>query len=166
MNKIAILYGTTGGSVKYVADQIVKLFDGQVDLFDVSSVSVSEIEKYKYLLLGTSTTGIGDLQEDWEAFLDSFANIDFSGKKVAIFGLGDSSSYSTSFVGSMKHIYDAIEGKVEIVGAVPDEGYTYDESMSVQDGVWVGLPLDEENEYDLTEERLSNWVETLKQEFV
>ena len=48
------------------------------------------------------------------------------------------------------------------MGRVPDVGYTYDDSTAVEDGVWFGLPLDEDNEYDMTEERLEKWVEQLK----
>lgn len=166
MNKIAILYGTSGGSVETVAKQVQDLFEGNADLYNVLYVSLSEIEEYKYLIVGTSTTGIGDLQDDWEGFLPSFSKIDFSGKKVAIFALGDSASYSTSFAESMKVVYDEIHDKVEVVGRVPDEGYTYDDSTAVEDGMWFGLPLDEDNEYDMTEERLERWVEQLKKEFV
>ena len=166
MNKIAILYGTSGGSVESVAKQVQDLLEGNADIYNVLDVSLSEIEDYKYIIVGTSTTGIGDLQDDWEGFLPSFAKIDFTGKKVAIFALGDSASYSTSFAVSMKVVYDEIHDKVEVVGKVPDVGYTYDDSTAVEDGVWVGLPLDEDNEYDLTEERLIKWVEQLKKEFV
>lgn len=166
MNKIAILYGTSGGSVESVAKQVQDLFEGNADIYNVLDVSLSEIEDYKYIIVGTSTTGIGYLQDDWEGFLPSFAKIDFTGKKVAIFALGDSASYSTSFAESMKVVYDEIHDKVEVVGKVPDVGYTYDDSTAVEDGVWVGLPLDEDNEYDLTEERLIKWVEQLKKEFV
>ncbi len=166
MNKIAILFGTSGGTVESVAKQVQDLFEGSADLYNVLNVSVSEIEDYQYMIIGTSTTGIGDLQDDWESFLPSFAKIDFTGKKVAIFALGDSASFSTSFAESMKVIYDEIHDKVEIVGRVPDEGYTYDDSTAVEDGIWLGLPLDEDNEYDMTEERLVKWVEQLKKEFV
>lgn len=166
MNKIAILYGTSGGSVESVAKQVQDLFEGSADIYNVLDVTISEIQDYQYLIVGTSTTGIGDLQDDWEGFLPSFAKIDFTGKKVAIFALGDSASYSTSFAESMRVVYDEIHDKVEIVGRVPDVGYTYDDSTAVEDGVWFGLPLDEDNEYDLTEERLVKWVEQLKKEFV
>ena len=166
MNKIAILYGTSGGSVETVAKQLQDLFEGDADIFNVLDVSLTEIVDYPYIVVGTSTTGIGDLQDDWEGFLPSFAKIDFTGKKVAIFALGDSASYSTSFAESMKVVYDEIYDKVKIVGQVPDEGYTYDDSIAVEDGMWIGLPLDEDNEYDLTEERLENWVKILKKEFV
>ena len=80
--------------------------------------------------------------------------------------MGDSASYSTSFAESMKVVFDEIQDKVQIVGRVPDEGYTYDDSTAVIDGLWVGLPIDEDNEYDLTQERLEKWVEVLKKEFV
>ena len=166
MNKIAILYGTSGGSVETVAKQLQDLFEGSADIYNVLDVSLSEIADYPYIIVGTSTTGIGDLQDDWEGFLPTFAKMDFTGKKVAIFALGDSASYSTSCAESMKVVYDEIHDKVEIVGHVPDEGYTYDDSIAVEDGVWPGLPLDEDNEYDLTEERLVIWVEILKKEFV
>ena len=166
MNKIAILYGSSGGNTESVAKKIQKLFDGGADLYNVASVKLEEIKPYPYLILGTSTTGVGELQDDWASFLPTFAKADFSGKKVAIFALGDSVSFSNTFAESMRVIYDAIKDKVEIVGQVPDEGYTYEESNAVIDGKWVGLPLDEDNEYDLTDERLSKWVEELKKEFV
>ena len=166
MNKIAILYGSSGGNTESVARQLQDLFEGQADLFNVQHVSLGEIAPYPYLILGTSTTGVGDLQDDWEGFLPSFATLDFIGKKAALFALGDSASYSGSFAESMKVIYDEIADKIVIVGQVPDEGYTYDDSTAVIDGVWVGLPIDEDNEYDMTEQRLTAWVEELKKVFV
>lgn len=165
MNKIAILYGSSGGNAESVAKQVQDLFEGSADLFNVREVSLDEIKDYPYYIVGTSTTGIGDLQDDWEGFLPSFSKLDLSDKKVAIFALGDSASYSSSFAESMKVIYDEIADSTRIVGRVSDEGYTYDDSMAVVDGLFVGLPIDEDNEYDMTGERLSKWVETLKTEF-
>ncbi len=143
------------------------LLNGNADLYNVGTVSLEEIKDYPpYLILGTSTTGVGDLQDDWDSFLPSFAKMDFPAKKTAIFALGDSASFSNSFVESMKIIYDEIKDKVEIVGQVADEGYTYDDSTAVIDGMWVGLPIDEDNEYDMTEDRLVKWVEIIKKEFI
>lgn len=162
MNKIAIIYGSSTGNTESVAKNLNDFLDGNADLYDAENVSVETIKDYPYLILGTSTTGIGELQEDWESFLPSFSKIDFSGKKVAIFALGDSASFSSSFAESMRVIYDAIHDKVEIVGSVADEGYTYDDSMAVIDGEWLGLPIDEDNEYDMTDKRLQDWANTLK----
>ena len=166
MNKIAILYGSSGGNTASVARQVQDLFHGSADIYNVLAVTLDEIKDYTYYIIGTSTTGIGDLQDDWEGFLPSFARMDLTGKKVAIFALGDSASYSTSFAESMKVVYDEIKDKVQIVGQVPDQGYTYDDSTAVSDGMWLGLPIDEDNEYDMTQERLEKWVEALKEEFL
>ena len=167
MNKIAILYGSSGGNTESVANRIKDMFDGKADIFNVESVSVEAVQPYQYLILGTSTTGIGDLQEDWEGFLPTFSSrMDFTDKTIAIFGLGDSASFSDSFAESIYILYDELKDKVKIVGEIPDEGYTYDNSLAVEDGKWLGLALDEDNEYDDTEERLNKWVEQLKKEFV
>lgn len=166
MGKIAILYGSSGGNTEMVAKSIADLFDGEADLYNVEDVRLDDIKPYKYLILGASTTGIGDLQDDWDSFLPSFAKADLSDKTVAIFALGDSASYSSSFAEAMIMIYDAISDKTNIVGSVADEGYTYDDTMSIVDGRFVGLPIDEDNEYDKTDERIEAWVEELKKIFV
>ena len=62
----------------------------------------------------------------------------------------------------MYYIYKALKGKVEIVGSVSTEGYTFDESDAVIDGRFIGLALDEDNEYNETDARLTAWVEDLK----
>ena len=167
MNKIAIIYGSSAGNTESVANRIKDMFDGKADVFNVESVSINAIQPYQYLILGTSTTGIGDLQDDWEGFLPTFSSkMDFTDKTIAIFGLGDSASFSDSFAESIYVVYDELKDKVKIVGEIADEGYTYDDSQAVVDGKWLGLAIDEDNEYDNTEERLTKWVEQLKKEFV
>lgn len=167
MNKIAIIYGTSGGNTESVANRIKNMLDGKADLFNVENISVDAVKPYQYLILGTSTTGIGDLQDDWDSFLPTFSSrMDFTDKKVAIFGLGDSASFSDSFAEAIFALYDELKDKVEIVGQIPDEGYTYDDSLAVEDGKWLGLAIDEDNEYDDTEERLTKWVEQLKEVFL
>ena len=116
MSNIAILYGTSGGNTESVAKSIRNLFDDEADLYNVDTIKIDDISPYKYLILGTSTTGIGDLQDDWDSFLPTFSKADLSDKTVAIFALGDSASFSSSFAEAMKVIYDAIKDKTKIVG--------------------------------------------------
>lgn len=165
MSKIAILFGTTGGNTENVANQLKEKLNGQVDVYDVADLSVADIEDYDYYVTATSTDGMGELQEDWDAFLPEFSGMNLTDKKVAILALGDSASFGASFAGSMRVIYDEIQDETTVVGAVADEGYTYDDSEGVIDGQWVGLPIDEENESDQTEERLDAWAEVLNKEF-
>jgi flavodoxin I len=161
MSKIAIVYGSSTGATEAVAEKIQALFDDAA-LFNAESVSVDDLKPYDFLIFGASTTGVGDLQDDWEVLLPKVEKMDFTGKKVALFSLGDSASFSTSFAGAMYYIYKALKGKVEIVGSVSTDGYTFDESDAVIDGRFIGLALDEDNEYNETDARLAAWVEDLK----
>lgn len=163
MSKTAIIYGSSTGATQSIAEKIKNHFDN-ADLFDVADVSIDQLEPYDHLILGASTTGVGDLQDDWEIFLPKFEKMDFSGKTIALFGLGDSASFSTSYAGSMSHIYKPLKGKARLVGSVSAEGYNFDESDAVVDGKFVGLALDEDNEYDKTDSRIDIWVKDLKNE--
>ncbi len=162
MSKIAIVYGTSTGVTESVASKIKKAL-GEGDIYDVARLSADQLKPYDFLILGASTTGYGDMLDDWEVFLPKFLTLDFTGKKVALFGLGDSSSYSDTFTNGMAELYKALKDKVEIVGSVSTEGYTYDDSESVIDGRFVGLALDEDNEFDQTDSRIAEWVKDLKQ---
>jgi len=164
MSKIAIVYGTSTGVTESVAHKIKKAV-GEGDLYDIARVTVDKLQPYDFLILGASTTGYGDLQDDWENFLPQLLTLDFTGKKVALFGLGDSSSYSDTFANGMSQLYKALDGKVQIVGSVSTDGYTYDASESVVDGKFVGLALDEDNEFDQTDSRIAEWVKDLRQYF-
>ena len=162
MSKIAIVYGSSTGATEAVAEKIKSAL-GDADVYNAESVNIDQLKPYDFLIFGASTTGVGDLQDDWDALLPKVEKMDFSGKKLALFALGDSASFSTSFAGSMYPMYKALKNKVEIVGAVSTDGYTFDESDAVVDGKFVGLPLDEDNEYNETDARISNWTKSLKQ---
>ena len=164
MSKIGIFFGTSTGTTEGVAQQIAEQL-GVSDVFNVSEVSADKLTEYDVLLLGSSTWGSGDLQDDWYDFLEAAKGLDLSGKKVAIFGCGDSSSFSDTFCGAMGTIYNDLQGTgCEFIGAVSTEGYTFDDSEAVVDGKFVGLAIDDVNEDDKTPERIQAWVEALKGE--
>ena len=100
------------------------------------------------------------------ALFTSIKSANLQDKKIAIFGLGDQESYSDSFVDSIGIIYEALKDKnCQLVGKVSTEGYNYDESRGEVEGQFVGLPLDEDSQGNLTNERIKNWVQQLKSEF-
>jgi len=68
-------------------------------------------------------------------------------------------------VDGMGAIYDSIYARVNIIGAWPLDGYTFNESASVKNGNFVGLAIDKENQADMTDGRLKEWAEMLKKEF-
>lgn len=167
MKPLAIIYGSSGDNTKNAARKIAESFAGeQVTLYDVASLKKEELESYDNLILGTSTWGIGDLQDDWEGFLPELKVADLEGKTIALFGLGDSSSYSDSFVDGMGILYETVKDKgCELIGFVSTDNYDYDASRADIGGMFAGLALDEDNEYDQTDDRISAWVEDLKRKF-
>jgi len=65
MKPIAIIYGSSGGNTQAVAGKLAKqLGEAQVTLLDVAKIKTTDIEVHSNLILGTSTWGSGDLQDD------------------------------------------------------------------------------------------------------
>lgn len=157
----AVIFGSTTGNTEAVAQKIADALGG-ADVISVADASADELGKYEVLVFGTSTWGVGDLQDDWEDNIDILDNIDYSGKKVALFGLGDQESYSDTFVDGMKALKDKITAKGgKITGEWSVDGYTFDESASVEGDHFIGLALDEDNQSDKTDERIASWVASI-----
>ena len=153
MKKTVIVYGSTTGTGRIAA----KL--GVDNVINVTDFNDSVIADNDNLILGTSTWGAGEVQDDWYDGIKVIKGADLSGKTVALFGCGDSESYADTFEGGLAEIYNAAkEAGANIIGAVPTDGYTFDDSEAVVDGKFVGLALDEVNEDNKTDERIDAWV--------
>ena len=164
MANIGIYYGSDTGNTESVVKELAKdLNIAKDDLHDVDKAK-ADFSKYDVLLFGTSTTGLGDLLDSWDGFLNKIDGSALSGKKIALFGLGDSVSFSDTFCDGVGKLYEAVKDKGTVIGKVSPEGYSYDSSEALVDGQFVGLLLDEDNESDKTSERISLWVESLKKE--
>ena len=160
MSKTIVVYGSSTGTCESIAQTIGQKTGAEV--IEVVNLSAEQLEGADNILLGTSTWGGGELQDDWYDGVKTIRQTNLSGKKVAIFGCGDSASYSDSFCSGMKELYDAAQAAgATLVGEVSTEGYTYDDSEAVVDGKFVGLALEEENEGDKTEARIDAWLPTL-----
>jgi flavodoxin I len=165
--KIGIFYGSSTGQTELVAEKLQQILGAEnADLINVDTASKKDLEKYPFLILGTPTWGIGEMQDDWEDFSEIFAQIDLKGKKIALFGLGDQDTYPDSFADGVGMLYNKIKDKATIVGKWPKNGYIFNESEAYRDNAFVGLILDQENQPSKTNERLEKWVELLKKEFV
>lgn len=163
MKKTIVVFGSTTGMTEEVAGKIADKLGAQA--INVSDFTADTINEYENFVLGTSTWGAGELQDDWYDGVSLLQDADLNGKTVAIFGVGDSAGYSDTFCGGMRAIYDAAEkAGAKVIGAVPTEGYTFDDSDAVINGNFLGLALDETNEADMTDERIDAWVEKLTPE--
>jgi len=164
MKPIGIFYGSTTGNTKKIAEKIkANLEPGLIDIYDVKYVKTSDVEKYDNIILGASTWGEGILQADFERFLyDVLKFSDLKGKKIAIFGTGDSSEYPESFADSIGIIFEALEGKSAIfVGDFPTQGFEFVSSLSIFGDKFKGLPLDDSDE-EQNKLRISLWTDLLK----
>ncbi len=159
--KIGILYGSSLGNTQFVADKIHKHLP-QAECTSVNTLRAPQIESYDVMILGTSTWGVGNLQDDFELFVDLLLSLDLSKKTFALFGCGDQHTYPDTFCNGMGKLYYLLKEKgCKIIGRWPIDGYDFSESEAVIDDYFVGLALDEDNEPDMTNGRVKTWVETL-----
>lgn len=162
MKKIGIFYGSSTGVTAEIAQKIAKKVGAEAHMYDVANASAEEALAYDLLLLGSSTWGVGDLQDDWEGFLPNLQRQNLAGKEVALFGTGDQDSYPDSFCEALFLIKEALSSNgVSFVGAYAPEGYTYDATRAEEDGKLIGLAIDEVNQDDLTDERIDLWLKAI-----
>jgi len=162
MKKTIIIYGSSTGTCQSIAENIASKL-GVEDVVSAGLISAAQIAEYDNILLGTSTWGAGDLQDDWFDGIEELKKANLEGKTVALFGCGDSASFSDTFCGAMAELNDvATANGATIVGAVDASDYDYSDSAAVIDGKFVGLALDDINESDKTDERIEAWIEQIK----
>ena len=160
MKKTVVVYGSSTGTCEAIAEKIGARLGAEV--MNVQDLTQTVVEASDNLVLGTSTWGAGELQDDWYDGLNVLKGANLQGKTIALFGCGDSQSYSDTFVGGIGELYDGLKASGAIfVGSVPTEGYTFDDSSAVVNGQFVGLPLDDVNEDDKTDARIDAWVELI-----
>ena len=165
MASVGIFFGSTGGNTENAAEAIAKHL-GECKLHDVAKAGAADLARYDRLILGTSTWGEGELQDDWERFLAKAEGLNLSGKTVAFFGLGDQEGYEDNFVDGMGTLYRfVVERGARVIGAWPLEGYAFSRSTAVIENRFVGLALDEDNQDDLTDERITQWTAQLQKEW-
>ena len=166
MANIGIFFGSTEGNTERVVNQIQALLGDDAELHNVNSASADDMQPYQNLILACPTWEIGQLQEDWDSFIDEIENVDYTGKKVTYLGVGDADGYPDTFLDAMGIIHDRIKDKgATFVGAWSTEGYNFNASKGMVKGKFLGLGIDEDNQKDLTAGRVEKWVAQLKTEF-
>lgn len=163
MEKIGIFYGSTTGRTQEIAEAIASKL-GNSELHDVSKSTKDDLKKYDNLILAASTYGDGDLQSDWEDFAATLNNDDFKDKTIAIVGLGDQDSYSDTFCDAIGLLADLAKSAT-IIGKTKNKDFDFQASKSLVGDEFLGLVIDEDNQSDLTQDRIDNWIEDIKTKF-
>ena len=157
MSATIVIYGSSTGTCEAIAEKIASKLG--CEALNVQDLTADIVNNNQNLILGTSTWGAGELQDDWYDGLKILQSADLSGKTIALFGCGDCATYSDTFVGGIGELYYGIKNSgAHFVGSVDIDGYTFDDSEAVIDGKFIGLPLDDINEEDKTDARIDAWV--------
>jgi len=140
MDKIHVIYGSTTGTTEMLATRIAaELGTAAVNIVTADDSAFDA----EVLVLGSSTWGYGDLQDDWMNRLDNVKD-KFAGKKIAVFGAGDSVGFSDTFCVAADTIAQAAESVgTTLVGEI--------------------ARFDETNEADKTDARLVAFVSAIKE---
>jgi flavodoxin I len=177
MARIGIFFGSSTGNTRKIAKMIKKRFPDEdllADPLNVNKATPELIASYDYLILGTPTLGEGQLpgleadcqNESWAEFLPQLASVDFTGKTVALYGLGDQEKYPDNFADALGELYEFVKSRgAKVVGAWPTDGYDFIASRAEIDGRFVGLVQDLDNQKMLLEDRLETWLLLIAKEF-
>jgi flavodoxin I len=171
MKKIVLLFWVKGGNVERAARKVYAMFKPDIiDIFDVNSFDVDTIENYDLIIWGGSTIGAErwldtKADNDWNRFFRKIEEHDLSGKYIAFFGLGDQVLYPDHFVDGLGVFQEEAEKvKGTVIGRWPTEGYKFTDSDGMDNDLFFGLALDEDNESNLTDERIKKWTDIIKKE--
>ncbi|MFT4937825.1 MAG: flavodoxin II [Paraglaciecola sp.] len=170
--KIGLFYGSTTCYTEMAAEKIQQqlneiLGDDAVALFNIKDVALARAEDFDMLIFGISTWDFGELQEDWESSWQDISTLNLEDKTIALFGLGDQLGYADWFQDALGMLHDEIVILgCNIVGYWPNEGYEFTESKGLTEDKshFVGLSLDDENQYEQTDQRISQWAEQVLNE--
>ena len=95
-----------------------------------------------------------------------YKGLDFEGVTAAFFGCGDQVGYADNFLDAIGLLAKPfMENGGKLIGKWPTEDYDFDNSLALDGDDFLGLGLDNDNEEELTEERLIIWAELIKDEF-
>lgn len=165
---IGLFFGSTTGNTEDVAVAIAEQFGPELTQHDIADEGLAAVPHYQQLIFGIPTWDFGELQEDWGDLWDEIDQLDLSGTRCALFGLGDQIGYGEWFLDAMGLLHDKLQARgAEMIGYWPNQGYNFEASKALTDdgSQFVGLALDEDSQHGETAERVGRWVEQLRAEF-
>merc|ERR1712093_81529 len=170
--RVGLFYSTSTGNTEAAAEWIQSKFSKHGEIaapVDICETNVSNLEDYDSLIVGAPTwnTGadVGRSGTAWDDVMDEVSGLKLKGKKVAIFGCGDSVAYGDYFCDAIEELHSAVSKTgATLVGKTDTKDYSFEDSKAVVGGKFLGLPLDDDNEDDKTESRVEKWCAQLSKE--
>lgn len=168
---VGLYYGSSTGITEQIAFKIRDAWgaagQGQLEPINIVQLhDVSDLLAFDYLMLGISTWHYGQMQDDWAILAPQLEKIDFTGKKIALFGVGDQVNYPAYFLDAMGLLGHLLRQRgAELVGVWRDARYVFHASKAFEQGQFIGLGIDQLRQADLTDERITQWVAQIINEF-
>ena len=169
-HKSALIYGSCTGKTEYLAEVVIEQFlpELPLELIDVSSIEATDLPKFELIICGIPTWDIGELEYGWQDIYDQLDGVVLSDVQVAMFGLGDQRNYGDTYQDAMGILYSKMLecGAGGGIGFTVTEGHKFEESLAIVDGHFCGLALDEDNQDELSDERIQKWASQVKAELL
>lgn len=169
MSSVGIFYGSNNGATAEAAFKIANEFSRKgyrADVVNIAEATKDTFNRYNNIILGTSTMGVGVLQDDWEEMLEHISDTDFAGKKVALFGTGDQETYPDTFVDGLGVLFETVKvSGAQVVGRWSTDGYKFRESQGKVGNQFVGLAIDHDTQPLHSNARIRAWVDQLSKTF-
>jgi len=167
--KIGLFYGSTTCYTEIIAEKIQAIIGADlVDIFNIKDQPLALCLDYDFIIFGISTWDYGQLQEDWESIWSDINQLDLSDKVVALYGMGDQVGYTDWFQDALGMLHEQVTAQgANMIGYWPNQGYEFaaSKALTADESQFVGLSLDEDTQYNLTDERLDAWCEQVLLEY-
>ena len=169
--QVGLIFGTDTGNTEEMGDKIsasLAEHGVSVEMINVTETSTTEIEAFDFIIMGIPTWDFGGIQEDWENFEEDILSTTLQGKVVALYGLGDQLGYGDYFVDAMGWLHErVIKTGAMVIGAWSTKGYDFEASLAANDEKtrFCGLAIDDEQQFDLTDQRISEWTSQIIGEY-
>ncbi|RUO38806.1 flavodoxin FldB [Aliidiomarina shirensis] len=163
--RIGLFYGSTTCYTEIAAEKMRDIIGADIlELNNIKDIPLKNAEQYDFLIFGLSTWDFGEIQEDWESHWDEIADLNLSNKTIALFGMGDQQGYGEWFQDALGMLHDAIaeidaNRTINRIGFWPNQGYEFvaSKALTEDESQFVGLALDEDSQYEFSDERIQNW---------
>ncbi len=167
---IALFYGSSTCYTEIAAEKIAAALAPQlqVDIYNIADTAIDCAADYSHIIFGIPTWDYGELQEDWENSWDSIDTINWVGKTVAIYGLGDQEGYPEWFQDALGYLWTKVDSLgARTIGLTSVAGYRFSASKALSpDGQhFFGLALDEDSQFELSTQRIADWCRQIAGEF-
>ena len=167
--KIGLFYGSSTCYTEIAAEKIQETIGAElVELHNIKVTPLIDCLDYDFIILGISTWDYGELQEDWESIWLEINDLNLEGKTLALYGMGDQIGYTDWFQDALGMLHEQVIAQgAQLIGYWPNKGYEFSASKALtpDKSHFVGLSLDEDNQYELSADRIYQWCEQILGEY-